>query len=342
MRGESVRADWQVRYMGRLAQFDQQAVDRLLAAQDRVISRVQARECAMSDTALRHRLRPGGTWQKLLPGVYLAHTGPPAVAQRELGAILYAGRESAVTGPSALAHHGIRAADTGFVDVLLPAARQRRDVAFVRTHRTTRMPEVEFRYGRIRCAPPARAVADTARLLTELSEVRAVVADAVQRGKVYLRDLAEELARGPAQGSAQLRTALTEVAEGVRSAAEADLRTLVRRARLPLPLFNPRLYVGDTFVGMPDAWWPEACVAGEVESREWHLSPRDWERTLARDARMSAYGIIVLHFPPRRLRTEQREVVSEIRAALGSGRRRAGPGIRAVSADRGSRLATPG
>jgi hypothetical protein len=323
--------------MGRNAQFDKRDVARLIAVQGGVISRAQMHECAMSDSALRHRLRPGGTWQKLLPGVYLSHTGVPGVEQREMGAMLYAGPGSAITGPSALAHHGIRTAETGLVDVLLPAVRKRRDVGFVRAHRTTRMPEVEFLFGQIRCASPARAVVDTARVLTELSDVRAVVADAVQRGKVYVWDLAGELSCGPVQGAAQLRQALKEVAEGVRSTAEADLRTLIRRARLPVPLFNPSLYIGDCFIGMPDAWWPDACVAGEVESREWHLSPRDWERTLARDARMSAHGIVVLHFPPRRLRAEPREVAAEIRSALGSVRQRAGHDIRAVCADQSMR-----
>ena len=95
---------------------------------------------------------------------------------------------------------------------------------------------------------------------------------------------------------------------------------------------NPRLYAGDSFIAEPDAWWTDAGVAGEVESREWHLSPRDWERTLARDARMSAYGIIVLHFPPQRLRTEPQAVAAEIRSALGAGRSRGPLDIRALPA----------
>jgi hypothetical protein len=64
------------------------------------------------------------------------------------------------------------------------------------------------------------------------------------------------------------RLALAEVDAGIRSPAEADLRTLIKRARLPEPAYNPRLHVGDAFIGSPDAWWPDAGVAGEVESRE--------------------------------------------------------------------------
>ena len=71
-------------------------------------------------------------------------------------------------------------------------------------------------------------------------------------------------------------------------------------------------------------------MACEIESREWHLAPGDWERTLARDARMSALGIVVLHFPPRRLRTESRAAAAEIRSALAAGRDRSGHGIKAL------------
>src|SRR5580704_4864777 len=90
--------------------------------------------------------------------------------------------------------------------------------------------------------------------------------------------------------------------------------------------------VGGSFIAEPDAWWTDAGVAGEIESREWHLSPRDWERTLARDARMSAYGIIVLQFPPKRLRTEPQVVAAEIRSALAAGRSRGPLDIRALPA----------
>jgi hypothetical protein len=189
-----------------------------------------------------------------------------------------------------------------------------------------------FPVGQVSYAPAARAVADTVRDLHELSQVRAVVADAIQRRRVQVWQLAEELAAGPARGASCFRAVLAEIAEGVRSVAEADLRALIKHEGLPVPMYNARLFVGETFVATPDAWWPGACVAGEVESREWHLAPRDWERTLARDARMSAFGIVVLHFPPRRLRTEPRKVAAEIRSALDAGRDRSGHGIRALPA----------
>jgi len=318
--------------MGRMALFDRDAVAGLLTRQAGVITRAQTRECGMSDAALRHRIRGGGPWQVLLPGVYVSSTGTPTPSQREMAAILYAGPGSAITGPSALAWHRIRGPRTRVVDVLVPEPRRRRDVSFVRLSRTSRMPAVLFPRGQVCYVPPARAVVDTVRGLRDLAQARAVVADGVQQGIVGVRLLADELARGPVQGSARLRGILEEVADGVRSSAEADLRTLIKRERLPDPMYNPRLFAGGSFIAVPDAWWPEAGLAGEMDSREWHLSPRDWERTLARDARMSAHGIVVLHFSPRRLSTEPRVVAAEIRSALEAGRRRGRLGITALPA----------
>jgi hypothetical protein len=318
--------------MGRIALFDRDGLADLLTRQVGVVSRSQARECGMSDAALRHRIRGGGPWQVLLPGIYFSHTGNPTTRQREMAATLYAGPGSVITGPSALTWHGIRVPRTQLVDVLVPEPRRRRDVGFVRLSRTVRMPSMLFPQGELSYAPPARAVADTVRGLRDLSTVRAIVADGVQRGVIKLSLLQDELAQGPVQGSARFRQVLAEVEDGIRSAVEGDLRTLIKLHRLPDPMYNPRLYVGDNFIAEPDTWWPEAGVAGEMDSREWHLSPKDWERTLGRDARMSAHGIIVMHISPRRLKAEPRTVAAQIRSAIEAGSLRGRLEIRALPA----------
>jgi hypothetical protein len=51
--------------------------------------------------------------------------------------------------------------------------------------------------------------------------------------------LAEEIAAGPARGSARARLITAELGDGVRSAAEADRRMVIKRERLPEPMFNP-------------------------------------------------------------------------------------------------------
>jgi hypothetical protein len=163
-------------------------------------------------------------------------------------------------------------------------------------------------------------VADAVRALADLAAVRAVVASAVQRGQCTIAQLAVELRDGPIRGSASLRAVLAEVIAGVRSVPEGDLRRLIIRAGLPQPLYNPRLYLGEVFLAQPDAWWPEYGVAVEVDSREWHLSPADWEQTMARHRRMSAAGVIVVHVSPRQLRDQGAQLEADLAATLRAGR----------------------
>jgi len=320
--------------MGRTTRLERNALEQLLGQQLDVIARHQALDAGMSGSALRQRLQPGGPWRKLLPGVYLAATGTPDMLQQEMAALLYAGSDSLITGLAALCYHRIGKTRPDLIDVLVPATRQRHDAAFVRLHRTIRMPERICEVGRIRYVPSPRAVADTVRDMTSLRDVRAVVADAVQRRVCQVRDLAAELAAGPNSGSALFRAALADVAEGIRSVAEADLKDLLVKARVPMPLFNPALYDKDgTFIARPDAWWPELGIAIEVDSREWHLSPADHEKTLTRGRRMGRYQIVVLRFTPNQIRSEPVSVIRDIREALAGARGRPPLNLRTVPAD---------
>src|SRR5205823_1364728 len=80
----------------------------LLAKQSSVVSRAQLLALGMKDNTMQYRVRRGGPWQTLLPGVYLAVSGVPSFSQKEMAALLYAGAGSLVTGPAALMHHSIR------------------------------------------------------------------------------------------------------------------------------------------------------------------------------------------------------------------------------------------
>ena len=283
-----------------------------------MITRTQALTCGMSGSDIQRRARAGGRWQRVLPGVYLAVTGTPTAEQKEIAAVLYAGPGGTLTGAAALRRHGMSALPLDTIDVLVPARRQRLSAGYVAIHRTARLPAQVCYQGAAQFVLPARAVADAARLLGDLDAVRTVVSRAVQTRRCTVQQLITEFRSGPRQGSALLRIALSEVADGVRSAPEAGLMRLIKRGRLPVPLYNPRLFLGDILIAVPDAWWPDAGLVVEVDSREWHLSPHSWEQTMRRHARMTALGILVLHFSPRQVRDEPDEVLSTIRLALAS------------------------
>jgi len=259
----------------------------------------------------------------LLPGVYLTVTGTVTQDQREMAALLYAGRVSLLTGPTAVRRHRLRSPGPDVVDVLIPWNCRRQSVAFVRVHRTRKLPKQMFATGKIRFAEAPRAVADAARFLTRFDDVRAVVCEAVQRRACTVAELTAELEAGPSAGSALLREALAEVADGVRSVAEADFRVLILRSGLPKPVFNAQLFDADgTFIAMVDAWWQDAGVAAEIDSHAYHLAAEDQDRTTERHDELLAHGILPLHFPPGRIKTDAPGIIREIRRTIEKGLQR--------------------
>jgi hypothetical protein len=288
----------------------------LLWNQQDVITREQALDAVLTKHALEHRLRPGGPWRRLLPGVYLTVTGRPSQVQLEMAALLYGGRDSVITGPVALSYNRIRGPQSKVIDLLVPFTCRRQDAEFVRLHRTRRMPERPEVFGRIRYTQATRAVGDTVRGLSDLRDVRDVIADAVQRDRCKIQDLAAELAAGAIRESRLFREALREVTDGIRSVAEGDLRALLLKSGLPMPMFNPELYAGEEFIARPDAWYPELGIAIEVDSTEWHLKARDHQNDVQRQTRMGKHLIVVLRFKPWEIRHEPERVIREIRDAI--------------------------
>lgn len=300
---------------------------KLLKRQFGAISRQQALAAGMSLSQLNYRIRPGGPWQRLLPGVYLTVTGTPTQDQRDMAALLHAGNYRIITGVAALRRHSIQVDPTDFVDVLVPTACRTAAHGYVRLHRTGRWPPTVACHKGIEFAMVPRAAIDAARGLYDRREVRALLAAVVQQQRCTIQQLAAELGSSRLKHSAIVRAVLAEVAGGIMSAPEGDLMDLVNRARLPQPMYNVRLYAGDKFLAKPDAWWPKFGVAGEVDSREWHFAPADWDHTMKRSDKMTAAGIRVLHFTPYRLRHEPGEVIATLRQALSHGS--PVPGIRA-------------
>jgi hypothetical protein len=118
-------------------------LQRLLATQHDVISRSQALECGIPQSTVNTWCKPGGRWQKLLPGVYLTVTGKVAIEQRQVAALLYAGKLSVITGPAAVRLHRLRSPGGDAIDVLIPSAVKRQSTRFVRIQRSD-LPQPKY------------------------------------------------------------------------------------------------------------------------------------------------------------------------------------------------------
>ncbi len=122
---------------------------------------------------------------------------------------------------------------------------------------------------------------------------------------------------------------LAEVADGVRSVAEADARVLWCKTKLPPLMWNAT--VTDEhghFLAVPDGWADDVAMAWEIDSYAFHLSPTAYRKTLERHARMTSSGIVVVHTLPTRLRKDARAVLSELHGAYRVAAQRPRPPLR--------------
>lgn len=286
------------------------------AAPRQVITRSELNTLGVTQRMIGRRIGHGGPWQRILPGVIMLRNGTPTPDQLVAAALKYAGEGAVVTGLAAARLHDMRKfAETEKVHLLLPHGRHRMSTGYVRTERTTRLPDVVRKRG-FPIADVARAVLDATRAMKQRADVEALIAESVQRGLTTTQKLAQELRDGPVRGSALSRGALVMISEGARSTAEADAVRLAARSGLPRPRWNIRLSTPSGLIlPTPDGWFDEVCLAWEIDSYEYHLSPADYANTLRRHTILTGHGIVVVHTLPSRLRTEPDAVIAELRAA---------------------------
>ncbi|WP_273937519.1 hypothetical protein [Kutzneria chonburiensis] len=166
--------------------------------------------------------------------------------------------------------------------------------------------------------------------MRKIDPVRALLSEAVQRGRCRPADLLAELDTGSRRGSALPRRVLSEVGEGVHSVAEAHGLRRWRAANLPNAMWNVPVYdSSDRFVAIPDAWCDEVALAWEIDSFEWHLDAKGYAKTVARNTRYATAGIVVVQTLPSRLRDDPQGVIAELRAAYAAAKARPRPPVQA-------------
>ena len=192
----------------------------------------------------------------------------------------------------------------------------------MRIHLTTRMPDRVFTVGRSGCVPPARASPMPARHDQPGRRARGGRGCRPAGQKSRPECLAAELQAGPVQGSALLRTAVSDVCDGksapeprrltssICSGGPGSIRTHVQSSAVRgRGVRSPARTRGGREAGVASARSTPAlttCHRRTNERTPWPAT-RGWSR---------AHGITVLHFTPRQIRTQPGTVVSAIRSAL--------------------------
>ncbi len=279
-------------------------LDQIVTRQRGLVTRRQVLAAGLDDEWIRREIK-NGKWQRVLPGLYATFTGPLTLEHRRVAGMLYTRGSAQLTGLAALVWHGFRQLPTvDQIHLLVPHDQRRSSHSFLRIQRTLRLdPEPHQGNGYPVCSAP-RAVGDACRALDDLRTVRAIVAEAVQRRRTTIAALRHELDLARTSRTRLLRIAVCEVADGARSAPEIDLKHLLSGSEfIDRMLWNPQLAAVDgTPLPSPDGWIGEAGIALEVDSREYHLSPDDWQRTMRRHNLLAEHGVLVLHFTPAEIR----------------------------------------
>ena len=312
--------------MPRRVKFDSAGVDALLLQQERLARHQQFTQLGVPISTVTFRIRPNGPWQRLLPGVVLSHRGTPTRRERLLGALLFCGEGTVVTGLAALDLRGVRAA-RGFSDVhvLIPEPRQRSSFGYVVVQRCRTMPQAQ-RVDAVPLAPVARAVVDAVRLMAKRDSVRELVAEVVQRCMCTVAELQVELQRAARQRSALGRSVLGEIASGVRSVAEVRAREVLREGGVPEPLWNVHLRSqSGELIAVPDGYWETVAAAIQIDSMRWHLGPQQYQRTQERQRRLTTNGVLVLPVAPDHIISRPQEFVREVKALLAAAAARPRP-----------------
>lgn len=287
--------------MPRRNDIDHDAIAALLIPGRSVATHRELQSLGLPPSTITSRSRPGGPWQRLLPGVVAGHRGIPTTYEKRLAAVKYGGESAALTGLDALDELGIRVSEHGFdrrVHVLVPHTSQRTSHGFALVTRTRSAPATTLRRDLPRVSV-ARAVIDASRRASDLDPVRTLVARAVQQRRCTVAELAAEVRKAPRQRTALVRTALREVQAGVRSAAEAKVRVAFHQYGVPQPRWNADLRnEHGELVAVVDGLWERERVILEIDSIEWHLEPTDYKRTQARQRRLVLAGWTVFPAAP--------------------------------------------
>ena len=229
---------------------DTRRIDDLAKSQDDVITSLQLHTLGATTDWITRQVR-GKRWQRLLPGVYLTHTGQNRWRSRARAALLYAGRGAALSHSSAAFHHNLIDRPGAVVHVSVPHGRRVARQKGIEIHRRRHMPQV---WGRLPATGPIDTVVDMSELdSTTADGVVSLVCAALQRNVDGEQMLKAVLRRRSLRHRALLLDLLAVVDKGIESALEYRYHRVERAHGLP----QSQLQVRQVLDGL---WLRADCV----------------------------------------------------------------------------------
>jgi hypothetical protein len=115
------------------------------------------------------------------------------------------------------------------------------------------------------------------------------------------------------RGTRKLRAIIPLADEGrTGSAAEVELRRLIRRAGVPRPIHQLRIPLPNGSNAYPDFSWPDRMRIVEIDGFDSHSTPEQIHRDLIRQNALMDLGWEIRRFTGRRIRREPQTVIGEV------------------------------
>jgi very-short-patch-repair endonuclease len=269
----------------------------------------QLLSAGLTRSAIRSRVARGRLVY-LFYGVY--GVGDPELVplMRPSGALLSIGESAVLSHRAAAAVWELAEPNPQVIDVTAIGSNPKPRPG-VRLHRVKALTDITT-HQNLRITTPARTLIDFASQATT-SELADAFGDARAKRLITDAKLSAALKRAPRNhaGAAVVRRMLEEGGTYDRSRAERLMRSLCRRAGLPLPLTNVLLNGH-----LVDFYWPDQRLIVEVDGYDTHGNRRAFENDRRRDQTHIAAGYVVIRITWRQLQHEPIAIVARIAQAL--------------------------
>ncbi len=299
------------------------AVAIIAARQKGLVTRAQALRAGVSSTGIDRRLA-GGRWFRLERSVYLVAGAPVTWRVKVLAACL--ATDGVASHRTAAVLNEVHDFREGAIDVTIPHQRKSASVG-ARVHRSGDVHL--FRPRRIDGIP----VTPVSRLAVDLGAVVAfprferAVDELVGRRLLTWPQAVEALlrhARPGRPGVGALRQLVSSrLGDDVdESTLERAWYRLYRSSTLPRPVRQLKIYDDVGFVARVDIAYPQAKIAIELDSKQFHLTVEAFEADRRKRNRLELAGWMVLAFTWEAVMRNPALVLAQIEQALAS---RGGP-----------------
>lgn len=284
----------------------------LKATQFGLFNSDQAREIGLSDDAI-YRAIHGGLLERDLPRVYRDLSVPASWEQRLTAALLWAGKEAAVSHRSAAALWRLTGFEPGPVEITAPVARRR--PKGISLHRGRLLGADLTTERGFRTSSATRTLIDLAGA-TDEEQVEIALDCALRRRLTTVPYLSSHVASlNPGRKGrgvlVRMLDSRSDLPKGLESPLETKFLRLVRKAGLPHPVagYEVRPY-------RVDFAYPHAALAIELEGHEYHSGKISWQKDVMRRNYMTEHGWTTLYFTWTDVTQRPNDVIEAIRHHL--------------------------